>query len=143
MLYLYIKIFHILSFVSWMVMLFYLPRLFVYHTEHKDNKGFCDVVKIQQKKLFNFIGYPAMICTLLSGIAMIALEPALLKGSGWLHAKILIVVLLVAYHFNLYRYMIALRENRDMHTGKFFRILNEFPSIALIIITILVILKPF
>ncbi len=84
-----------------------------------------------------------MICTLLSGLAMIALEPTLLKGSGWLHAKILIVVLLVAYHFNLYRYMIALREDRDMHTGRFFRILNEFPSIALIIITILVVLKPF
>ncbi|MDE5602474.1 MAG: protoporphyrinogen oxidase HemJ [Helicobacter sp.] len=138
-----IKIFHILSFVSWMVMLFYLPRLFVYHAEHKENKGFCEVVKIQQRKLFNFIGYPAMICTLLSGIAMIVLEPALLKGSGWLHAKILVVVLLVVYHLNLYRYMIALKEDRDIHTGKFFRILNEFPTLALIIITILVILKPF
>ena len=104
MVYYYVKIFHIISFVSWMAMLFYLPRLFVYHAEHKDNKGFCEVVKIQEEKLYNFIGYPAIICTLLSGIWLIALQPSLLTEGGWLHAKILLVIILIAYHFSLFYY---------------------------------------
>ncbi|CAM2976443.1 protoporphyrinogen oxidase HemJ [Helicobacter burdigaliensis] len=139
----YVKIFHILSFVSWMAMLFYMPRLFVYHAEHISNKGFCDVVKIQEEKLFNFIGYPALICTFISGIWLLYLEPSFLSGGGWMHAKILIVVLLALYHFSLYRYMIAFREDRCKKSGKFFRAYNEVPTLALIIITILVILKPF
>ena len=142
MTYLYVKIFHIISFVSWMAMLFYLPRLFVYHAEHKDNKGFCEVIKIQESKLYNFIGYPAIICTLLSGIWLLMLEPTWLQG-GWLHAKISLIVILVIYHFSLYRFMIAFREDRCQKSGKFFRMNNEVPTLILIIVTFLVIIKPF
>ncbi|MCI7765389.1 MULTISPECIES: protoporphyrinogen oxidase HemJ [Helicobacter] len=142
MTYLYVKIFHIISFVSWMAMLFYLPRLFVYHAEHKDNKGFCEVIKIQESKLYNFIGYPAIICTLLSGIWLLMLEPTWLQG-GWLHAKISLIVILVIYHFSLYRFMIAFREDRCQKSGKFFRMYNEVPTLILIIVTFLVIIKPF
>lgn len=142
MTYLYVKIFHIISFVSWMAMLFYLPRLFVYHAEHKDNKGFCEVIKIQESKLYNFIGYPAIICTLLSGIWLLILEPIWLQG-GWLHAKISLIVILVIYHFSLYRFMIAFREDRCQKSGKFFRMYNEVPTLILIIVTFLVIIKPF
>lgn len=141
MTYLYVKIFHIISFVSWMAMLFYLPRLFVYHAEHKDNKGFCEVIKIQESKLYNFIGYPAIICTLLSGIWLLMLEPTWLQG-GWLHAKISLIVILVIYHFSLYRFMIAFREDRCQKSGKFFRMYNEVPTLILIIVTFLVIIKP-
>ncbi len=143
MVYYYVKIFHIISFVSWMAMLFYLPRLFVYHAEHKDNKGFCEVVKIQEEKLYNFIGYPAIICTLLSGIWLIALQPSLLTEGGWLHAKILLVIILIAYHFSLFYYLKAFKNDNCHKNGKFFRIYNEVPTIALILISILVILKPF
>ncbi|MCI5968715.1 protoporphyrinogen oxidase HemJ [Helicobacter sp.] len=139
----YVKIFHIISFVSWMAMLFYLPRLFVYHAEHIENKGFVEVVKTQEQKLFNFVGYPALIATLISGAWLLLLEPSFLKGQGWMHAKILLVVLLVAYHFSLYRYMVAFRENRCFKSGKFFRFYNEVPTLVLILIVILVILKPF
>lgn len=142
MAYLYVKIFHIVAFVSWMAMLFYLPRLYVYHAEHLENAGFVEVVKIQEEKLFKFIGYPAILCTLISGIWLITLEPSLLTG-GWLHAKILIIVFLVAYHYSLYRFLIAFRENRCFKSGKFFRAYNEVPTLAIIAITILVILKPF
>ena len=142
MTYLYVKIFHIISFVSWMAMLFYLPRLFVYHAEHKDNKGFCEVIKIQESKLYNFIGYPAIICTLLSGIWLLMLEPTWLQG-GWLHAKISLIVILVIYHFSLYRFMIAFREDRCQKSWKFFRMYNEVPTLILIIVTFLVIIKPF
>lgn len=103
MTYLYVKIFHIVAFVSWMAMLFYLPRLYVYHAEHLDNTGFVEVVKIQEEKLFNFIGYPALLCTLISGIWLLVLEPTWLKG-GWMHAKFLIIALLLAYHYSLYRF---------------------------------------
>lgn len=142
MAYLYVKIFHIVAFVSWMAMLFYLPRLYVYHAEHLENAGFVEVVKIQEEKLFKFIGYPAILCTLISGIWLITLEPSLLTG-GWLHAKILIIVFLVAYHYSLYRFLIAFKENRCFKSGKFFRAYNEVPTLAIIAITILVILKPF
>lgn len=142
MTYLYVKVFHIISFVTWMAMLFYLPRLFVYHAEHKDNKGFCEVIKIQEAKLYNFIGYPAIICTLLSGIWLLALEPSWLKG-GWLHAKILLIVILVIYHFSLHRFLVAFREDRCQKSGKFFRMYNEVPTLILIIVTFLVIIKPF
>lgn len=143
MLFYYVKIFHIISFVSWMAMLFYLPRLFVYHAEHIENNGFVEVVKIQEEKLYNFIGYPALIATFVSGVWLLVLEPSFLTGGGWMHAKILLVVLLLAYHFSLYRYMVAFREDRCFKSGKFFRAYNEVPTIALIFITILVILKPF
>ena len=106
MIFYYVKIFHIISFVSWMAMLFYLPRLFAYHAEHIKNVGFVEVVKIQEQKLFNFIGYPALIATLISGARLLILEPSSLKGGGWMHAS-WIVAILIAYHFSLYRYLVA------------------------------------
>ncbi|MDD6055800.1 MAG: protoporphyrinogen oxidase HemJ [Helicobacter sp.] len=143
MLYLWIKVFHIISFVSWMAMLFYLPRLFVYHAENIENKGFVDVVKIQESKLFHFIGTPAIIATLISGIWLISLAPELLKGGGFMHAKLLIVALLIIYHFSLYRFMVAFRNDACKRSGKFFRAYNEVPTIALILITILIMIQPF
>ncbi len=142
MVYLYVKIFHIVALVSWMAMLFYLPRLFVYHSEHIKNAGFVEVVKIQEEKLFKFIGYPALVCTLLSGVWLVLLEPSLLK-SGWLHVKILLVILLALYHYSLYRFLISLREDRCNKSGKFFRAYNEIPTLVLIVIAILAVLRPF
>ena len=110
--------------------------------EHIENAGFVEVVKIQEEKLFKFIGYPALICTLISGAWLLVLEPAWLKG-GWMHAKFLIIALLLAYHYSLYRFLVAFRENRCFKSGKFFRAYNEVPTLAIIFITILVILKPF
>ena len=141
--YYYIKVIHIVALVSWMAMLFYLPRLLVYHAEHRENKGFCEVVAIQERKLFLMIGYPAMIGTLISGVLMIYLEPSLLQSGGWLHAKLLIVALLILYHFSLSCFAKKLQQGTCQKSGRFFRLYNEIPTIALIIITILVILKPF
>ncbi len=141
--YIHIKIFHYWAFVSWMAMLFYLPRLFVYHAENITNKGFVEVVKIQEQKLYNFIGYPALISTVVSGIAMILINPGLLEGAGWLHAKIAFAVLLIAYHFSLRQYMIAFREDRCFRSGKFFRYYNEVPTVVMIAIVIFVVAKPF
>ncbi len=141
--YLWLKVIHIVFMVSWMAVLFYLPRLFVYHAENKDNEGFIKVVKIMEKKLFYFIGIPAFLLTFISGISMIILNPDLLKSGGWLHAKITLVVLLAAYFFHNEYIRRKFEKDSCNKSGKFFRIYNEIPTVLLILIVILVIIRPF
>ncbi len=138
----WILAFHVMSFMSWMAMLFYQPRLYVYHREHADNEGFVEVVKIQENKLYNFIGVPAMWATILSGTAMIALNPALFKSGMWLHIKLTAALLLVAYHFSLGWFKKRLHDGSCTKSGKFFRAYNEVPTILMIVIVIMVVVKP-
>ncbi len=140
--YLWIKAFHIMSIISWMAMLFYLPRLFVYHAEHRDNKGFVEVVKIQERKLYYFIGVPAFWASVLSGGAMIALNPAMFQSGLWLHIKLTAALLLIIYHFSLRHFLIKFKEDRCQRNGKFFRVYNEVPTILMIIIVIMAVVKP-
>ncbi|WP_456323854.1 protoporphyrinogen oxidase HemJ [Hydrogenimonas sp.] len=134
--------FHVMSFTSWMAMLFYQPRLYVYHQEHAGNKGFVEVVKIQENKLYGFIGVPAMWATILSGGTMIALMPELFKSGLWLHVKLTAALLLVAYHFSLGWFKKRLHEGRCKKSGKFFRAYNEIPTILMVVIVIMVVVKP-
>ena len=138
----WILAFHILSFTSWMAMLFYLPRLFVYHQEHKENKGFVEVVKIQELKLYKYIGVPAFWATLLSGGVMIMLNSVLL-GMPWFQIKLLFLVLLIVYHFSMEYFRKELEADRCKKSGKFFRFYNEVPTLLMIVIVIMVIIKPF
>jgi putative membrane protein len=133
--------FHVISFVSWFAVLFYLPRLFVYHAENIENRGFVEVVKIQEMKLFKYIGVPSMWATIISG-SYLAYELGL-SGNGWLHAKIFFVVLLVAYFFSMDKYRKEFLEDRCVKSGKFFRIYNEIPTILMLVIVAMVVLKPF
>lgn len=141
--YTWILAFHVVSFLSWMAMLFYLPRLFVYHAENIDNQGFVDVVKIQEYKLYKYIGIPALWATVVSGLLMLWINPSLFQSGGWLHAKITAVVLLVAYSYSLGAYVKAFANDTCTKSGKFFRIYNEVPTILSIIIVIMVVIKPF
>lgn len=141
--YQWVLTFHIMSFMSWMAMLFYLPRLFVYHSEHKDKKDFVTVVKIQEFKLYKYIGLPAMWTTIISGIWMLYVNSGLFSSGGWLHAKIFFVVLLIAYSFSLEYYRVKLSNDSGYKSGKFFRFYNEVPTILSIAIVIFVIIKPF
>lgn len=140
----WLKIFHILAFTSWMAMLFYIPRLFVYHAEHIQNFGFTDVVKIQESKLYYFIGWPAMIATLASGVGLIMVlgGGAYMKVSAWLHLKLTLIVFLVGYHFLCGYYMKSFERGDCKRSGKFFRVFNEVPTLILIAIVILVVLQP-
>jgi putative membrane protein len=131
-----------MSVLSWMAMLFYLPRLFVYHAENKDNKGFVNVVKIQEMKLYRFIGTPAMVATLLSGVAMIILNPSMLH-EGWLHAKLLFLVGLIVFHFDCGKHVKLFANDSVIKEGKFYRFYNEIPTLLMIGIVIFVIVKPF
>lgn len=140
--YSWIVSFHIMSFISWMAALFYLPRLFVYHREHSDNKGFVEVVRVQEYKLYRYIAMPAMIATVVTGLLMIAINPDLFKSGYWLHLKLFLVSVLLVYHFSLGYLMKRLLVNPTYKSGAFFRLYNEIPTLMMIAIVVLVILKP-
>ncbi|MEA3290306.1 MAG: protoporphyrinogen oxidase HemJ [Campylobacterota bacterium] len=132
--------FHVISVLSWMAMLFYLPRLYVYHQEHSDKKEFIEIVKIQEFKLYKYIGVPAMYATIASGIFMIVANPELMK-QGWFHAKLLLIVLLSAYSMSLGYYRKQLENDTCKKSGRFFRAYNEVPTILAILIVTFVIMK--
>ncbi len=139
----WIKWFHVVSLISWFAVLFYLPRLFVYHAENSDNSEFVKVVKIMEMKLYKYIGVPAFWATLISGIAMIALNPGLFQSGGWLHAKLTLMVFLIAFFFSMGYYRKQFLEDRCEKTGSFFRKYNEIPTILMLLIVAMVIVKPF
>jgi len=141
--YSWILAFHVMSFVSWMAMLFYLPRLFIYHRENADTKAFTDVVKVQEYKLFKYIGVPAMWATVISGSVMLFLNPDIFSSGVWMHAKLFALAFLLAYHISLGRIGNIMIENPHYKSSKWFRIYNEVPTLFMIFIVIMVVVKPF
>ncbi|PLY12243.1 protoporphyrinogen oxidase HemJ [Sulfurimonas sp. CVO] len=141
--------FHILSFISWYAVLFYMPRLFVYHAENAENEGFVKVVKVMEMKIYKYIGIPAMWATVISGVAMIFLSTShyggvnIMSTGGWMHAKILFVLILIAYFFSLGYFRIKFLNDECKKSGKFFRAYNEVPTLLLLVIVAMVIIKPF
>ena len=110
--YTWVLTFHIMAMMSWMAMLFYLPRLFVYHVENIEKKEFVDVVKIQEYKIYKYIGAPAMWATIFSGIAMLLLNTSLLDFSlnPWMYAKLFTLWILIVYSFSLEKYRKELKK---------------------------------
>ncbi len=139
--YIYILIFHIVSFISWMSVLFYLPRLFVYHTEHKDKPDFVEVVQIQEFKLYKYIGAPAMRASIVSGTLMLILNPALFDTGLWIYAKLILLAVLIAYDYSMEVYRKQLLNSTCKRSGKFFRAYNEAPTLLCILIVTFVVLK--
>lgn len=132
--------FHVIAVMSWMAMLFYLPRLFVYHAENKDKKEFVEVVKVQEFKLYKYIGAPAMWATVFSGVWMIYNNMELMT-QPWMHAKLLCVVLLIIYSISLDRIRRQIGCEKCKKNGKFFRAFNEIPTLLAILIVTYVITK--
>ncbi len=141
--YLWVKAFHIISVISWMAVLFYLPRLFVYHAENREKKEFISVVKVMEYKLHKYIGIPAFWGTVLTGGLMIFLNPDIFKTGGWIHIKLTAAFLLIIYYIHLSIIRKRLEEDRCEKSGKFFRMYNEIPTILMIIIVIMAIVRPF
>ncbi|WP_022955554.1 protoporphyrinogen oxidase HemJ [Perlucidibaca piscinae] len=139
---LWLKALHIIAVVCWFAALFYLPRLFVYHVDTRDDAGH-DRFVIMERKLYRGIMTPSMIATLVFGFWMIKDNPALWFSQGWLHAKLSLVALLVVYHFLCDHYRRQLAERRCQRTHVFFRVFNELPVLALVAIVMLVVVKPF
>ena len=124
-------------------MLFYQPRLFVYHSENGDNEGFVKVVQRQEYILNKAIGTPAMWATIISGTTMLYLNTAIFQSGGWMHTKLFFLALLIAYHFSLENLRKKLIENPHYKSGKWFRFYNEVPTLLMIGIVIMVVVKPF
>ena len=135
--------FHVVALMSWMAMLFYLPRLFVYHVEYGEKKEFVEVAKIQEYKLYKYIGLPAFWATLVSGLTMIFLDPNLLSSGGWLYAKLTMLIMLILYSFSLEKYRLELEQSTCTKDGKFFRAYNEVPTALAILIVGYVVSKSF
>ena len=134
-----LKVLHIISFVSWFAGLFYLPRLFVYHIENNTNREMNEVFQKMEYKLLRIIMNPAMILTWIFGLALIHY----VGFAWWLALKLVLVSILTAFHMYLAKIRKNLENNYRDYTSKYFRIINEVPTILLVLIVILVVVKPF
>jgi len=140
--YLLFKSLHLIAVISWMAGLLYLPRIFVYHVENLKDKNTCLVFKTMERKLYFYIMTPAMILTWIFGLILISsLGPEILSAI-WIKLKLLLVVLLTLYHFYLSKLLDDFRLDQNTKSSKFFRIINEVPTILLILIVFIVIFKP-
>jgi putative membrane protein len=137
---LWLKAFHIIAMVTWFAGLFYLPRLFVYHADAIDAPSL-ERFQLMERRLFGIMSIGAAAAVVL-GVALVAAAPGYLR-MGWLQVKIALVALLIVYHFLCYKFMRNFAQNHNEHTSKFFRAFNELPSLLLVAIVILAVLKPF
>ena len=140
--YLLFKSLHLIAVVSWMAGLLYLPRIFVYHVENKDKKEATDIFVVMEKRLFSYIMRPAMILTWIFGLILIYLNGIEIFSQLWMQIKIVLVILLSGYNDYLGKCLISLKNNSNTRSAKFFRIINEIPTVMLILIVFLVIFKP-
>ena len=138
---LWIKSFHVISIICWMAGMFYLPRLFVYHCQAEVGSKQSETFKVMERRLLRAIINPAMIASWVTGL-WLAWEVYALQG-GWLHLKLLVVVILSGYHGLLSRGVRHFAEDRNNFSEKTWRILNEVPTVLMIIAVIDVIVKPF
>ena len=139
------KSIHLIAVISWMAGLLYLPRIFVYHSGAVKNNKSEDLIstfKIMERRLFVYIMNPAMIVSWIFGILLIHTIGVDNLSSIWLQLKLLFVVILTIYHFFLFRCLRKFDENKNLFTSRFYRIINEIPTVLLIGIVLVVVLKP-
>ena len=140
--YLLFKSLHLIAVISWMVGLLYLPRIFVYHVENNEKKQATDIFEIMEKKLYFYIMRPAMILTWLFGIILIYINGIETLSQAWMQIKIILIILLSVFHEYLGRCLYSLKNNTNTRSAKYFRIINEIPTIILILVVFIVIFKP-
>jgi len=141
-LYFLLKSLHLIAVISWMAGLLYLPRIFVYHVENYEKKETTEIFKIMEKKLYFYIMFPAMILSWVFGLILISLIDFSNLVFLWLQLKLILVLLLSFYHFYLGSCLKDLRIDKNTKSSKFFRIINEIPTILLVIIIFIIIYKP-
>jgi putative membrane protein len=142
----WIKAFHIIAVIAWMAGMLYLPRLYVYHCAAEKGSVQSETFKVMERRLLRAIINPAMIATYVFGLWLAWLGPDSRYGwfaSPWLWAKIALVLALSAVHGLLARWMKDFAADRNRHSQKFYRIINEVPTLLMILIVLLVVLKPF
>mgnify|MGYP006107687281 CR=1 FL=1 len=139
--YLFFKSLHLIAVISWMAGLLYLPRIFVYHSEAK-NEQQIETFRVMERKLYNYIMMPAMILSWLFGILLIHSLGYSVFSELWLQIKGVSVLILTHYHFYLGKHLRLFASDDNKKSSKFFRIINEIPTILLIIIVFVVVFKP-
>ena len=140
--YLLFKSLHLIAVISWMAGLLYLPRIFVYHVENSEKKETTEIFEMMEKRLYFYIMRPAMILSWLFGIILIYLSGIDIFSQLWVHIKLGLVILLTIYHEYLGICLKSLKLKTNTKTSRFFRIINEVPTIILIFIIFIVIFKP-
>ena len=140
--YLLLKSLHLISVISWMAGLLYLPRIFVYHVENFEKKETIKIFETMERKLYNYIMRPAMILSWLFGVILIYLNGLESLASLWLQIKLVLVFILTIYHEYLGKCLRNLKDGSNNKSSKFYRIINEIPTILLILTVFVVIFKP-
>ena len=140
--YLTYKALHLISVISWMAGLLYLPRIFVYHSETNNNKAQSETFKLMERRLYFYIMNPAMILSWVFGFLLIHSQGLESLGFLWMQIKLGLVTILTAYHFYLLIFLTDFQYDMNTKSSKFFRIINEIPTILLIIIIFVVVFKP-
>jgi putative membrane protein len=142
LLYDWIKALHVISIIAWMAGLLYLPRLFVYHCDVAVGSDASETFKVMERRLLRAIMNPAMIAAWIFGITLLVLNPGWFE-MGWIHAKLAFVVGLTGVHMMMARWRRAFAEDRNQRPQRFFRIMNEVPTLLMIGVVIFVVVKPF
>jgi putative membrane protein len=140
--YLLFKSLHLIALISWMAGLLYLPRIFVYHVENLKNQNTSSIFETMERKLYFYIMRPAMILTWLFGLILISILGFDVLSTLWIKIKFFLVSLLTVYHFYLAACLNDFKLRQNNKSSKFFRIINEVPTILLILIVFIVIFKP-
>ena len=140
--YLLFKSLHLISVISWMAGLLYLPRIFVYHAENSSEKKTSEIFKIMERKLFFYIMTPAMILSWIFGVILIHSIGVQQIVQTWMILKIIFVILLTLYHFYLGKILAQFKIDQNAHSHKFYRLINEIPTLLLILIVFVVVFKP-
>ena len=140
--YLLFKSLHLISVISWMAGLLYLPRIFVYHAENSSEKKTSEIFKTMERKLFFYIMTPAMILSWTFGVILIHSIGFQQIGQTWMILKIIFVTILTLYHLYLGRILNQFKIDQNAHSHKFYRLINEIPTLLLILIVFVVVFKP-
>tara|TARA_B100001029_G_C14979679_1_gene405249 strand:- start:33 stop:467 length:435 start_codon:yes stop_codon:yes gene_type:complete len=141
-LYLLFKSLHLISVISWMAGLLYLPRIFVYHAENNSEAKTSEIFKIMEKKLYFYIMTPAMVLSWIFGLLLIHSLGFQQLGQTWMILKIIFIVIITLYHFYLGKVLYQFKIDQNNKSHKFYRYINEIPTILLILIVFVVIFKP-
>ena len=140
--YLLFKSLHLIAVISWMVGLLYLPRIFVYHVENINDENSTNIFQTMERKLYFYIMMPAMALSWFFGLILIYIIGFDVLSTKWIQFKLIFVISLTLYHFYLGHFLSKLKSNQNTKTSSFFRIINEVPTILLILIVFIVIFKP-
>jgi protoporphyrinogen IX oxidase len=141
--YLWLKALHIVSVIAWMAALLYLPRLFVYHAAAPPGSDRSEVFKVMERRLERAIMTPAMLATYVFGVSLAALPGIVDWHRGWIWAKLALVIGMTVFHALLMIWRRAFAADRNRHSPRFFRVANEIPSVLIVAIVFLVVLRPF